>query len=445
MNRKVFDVVIVGLGVTGTAIMWVLALFTNVKRLCGLEKYGRVATVNSHPLNNAQTSHDGGTETNYTLKHALKVLKAALKLRAYVRMRSDKTGLFHITDRMVLGVGESEVRKLRERYTEFAPHYPDLRIVEADELRVIEPKVMEGRDSGQPVCALVSKEGYAINYQLLAECFLEDAHEANHDIELRFNTEVKSVTRGDDGMYTIHTSGGDVSAKVVVFSAGAYSLFHAQKLGYGLNLGILSVAGSFFSAGKQVRGKVYRPQVAGRPFAELHIDKDVLSDESRIGPTTKPVLLMERYNLKSFWDYIKLPIVSFKGFLIANWILLRNGLVWYVFMNALYDVPVVGKYLFLKKAQDTIPTLRYSDLKRRKGAGGVRPQIVDMDTWKLEMGERTIVGDNLIFNTTPSPGASVCIENATERDVPQIISFLGEGFWFDKEKLHRTLGLDHQI
>ena len=49
------------------------------------------------------------------------------------------------------------------------------------------------------------------------------------------------------------------------------------------------------------------------------------------------------------------------------------------------------------------------------------------------MGEAKIVGDKIIFNITPSPGASTCLQNA-EDDTNRIISFLGEKYTFDRDR-----------
>ena len=47
------------------------------------------------------------------------------------------------------------------------------------------------------------------------------------------------------------------------------------------------------------------------------------------------------------------------------------------------------------------------------------------------MGEAKIVGKDILFNITPSPGASTCLQNAFD-DTAKIISFLGQEFSFDK-------------
>ena len=64
-----------------------------------------------------------------------------------------------------------------------------------------------------------------------------------------------------------------------------------------------------------------------------------------------------------------------------------------------------------------------SELKYAKRYGGTRPQIVNNTTRKLEMGEAKLSGDKIIFNITPSPGASTCLGNAYS-DTSKILSFL---------------------
>lgn len=48
------------------------------------------------------------------------------------------------------------------------------------------------------------------------------------------------------------------------------------------------------------------------------------------------------------------------------------------------------------------------------------------------MGEAKIVGDDIIFNITPSPGASTCLKNAVQ-DTQQVLEFLDDDYEFDEE------------
>jgi malate dehydrogenase (quinone) len=233
---------------------------------------------------------------------------------------------------------------------------------------------------------------------------------------------------------------------LVVFAAGPYSLFFAQKLGYGLEYGILSVAGNFYDAGHWLDNKVYRMQVEGRPFAEIHGDPDILDiAKTRFGPTTKVLPLMERHHYETFKDFMQLPLLrTLRGIASLFKILWKRKLIWYVLKNILFDIPVIGRWLFLREVKKVVPTMHYRDLKLRKGAGGIRPQIVNLKTMDLEMGDASLVGDKIIFNTTPSPGASVCLGNAY-RDANRIVEFLGSDYYFDEELFQKELGEVRQV
>jgi len=53
------------------------------------------------------------------------------------------------------------------------------------------------------------------------------------------------------------------------------------------------------------------------------------------------------------------------------------------------------------------------------------------------MGEAKLTGDDIIFNITPSPGASTCLKNAM-RDTEQLIEFLDGEYEFDEEGFRRA-------
>jgi malate dehydrogenase (quinone) len=111
----------------------------------------------------------------------------------------------------------------------------------------------------------------------------------------------------------------------------------------------------------------------------------------------------------------------------------------YILRNYIYDIPLIGKRLFLKEVQKIVPSIQVSDLQLAKGYGGIRPQIVNLETKRLELGEAKIVGENILFNITPSPGASTCLQNA-EYDTEKILTFLGQDYTFDKNRFLQDLG-----
>ena len=111
----------------------------------------------------------------------------------------------------------------------------------------------------------------------------------------------------------------------------------------------------------------------------------------------------------------------------------------YIVNNLIYDLPLIGKRLFLKEVQKIVPSIQLGNIQVAKGYGGIRPQVVNLRTKHLDLGEAKIVGENVLFNITPSPGASTCLQNA-EFDTEKIISFLGQEYTFDKQRFLEDLG-----
>jgi len=112
----------------------------------------------------------------------------------------------------------------------------------------------------------------------------------------------------------------------------------------------------------------------------------------------------------------------------------------YVFKNYKFFIPIYGKWLFLKEARKIIPTLNYSDIELFNGYGGTRPQMIDRTTHALNFGEAKIFGknENLIFNITPSPGASTAFGNAYN-DVQSVLQMPGfKHYKFDKSEYEKN-------
>jgi malate dehydrogenase (quinone) len=64
MTEQIYQVAIVGGGVCGTALMYMLAEYTDIDDIILLEKYDGLAKVNSNGRNNSQTLPCGDIETN---------------------------------------------------------------------------------------------------------------------------------------------------------------------------------------------------------------------------------------------------------------------------------------------------------------------------------------------------------------------------------------------
>jgi malate dehydrogenase (quinone) len=436
-----YDVLIVGGGVVGTALLYTLSKYTDINRIGLIEKYSDFGLVNSASYNNSQTLHFGDIETNYSIDKAKSVKRMADMVMKYLESQKDSSSgkkLFSKYSKMVLAVGSGQVQELKKRYPPFSELFPKLRMIGREEIGKIEPRVLEGRDPGQEILALVTEDGYTVDFKRLCHSFVDNALRKNPNLDIQLDTKLLKISKEGDH-YTVLTNKGVLKAAVVVIAAGGHSLMIAKSLGYGKNLAVLSMAGSFYTAPKVLNGKVYTIQVPKLPFAAIHGDPEVHSEEvTRFGPTAKPIFQLERHNMSTFTEYWKTFGLGINPIISLLKIVFDKVLFSYIFMNFLYDLPVVGKRLFIKEVRKIVPSLKLNELRYAKGIGGTRPQIVNNTTRKLEMGEAKLSGEKIIFNITPSPGASTCLGNAYS-DASTIIEFLGNRFKFDKEAFEKDL------
>jgi malate dehydrogenase (quinone) len=443
MKEKIpeYDVLIVGGGVVGTALLYTLSKYTDIKNIGLIEKYSDFGLVNSASYNNSQTLHFGDIETNYSIDKAKSVKQMADMVMKYLENeKNSKDGLkiFSKYSKMVLAVGKDQVKELSERFPAFSKLFPNLRIIKKDEIGKIEPRVLEGRAPDEEILALVTDDGYTVDFKKLCHSFVNNALATNPLLSIHLGTKLLSIVRSGD-KYTVKTDKGEMVSSVVVIAAGGHSLMIAKSLGYGKNLAILSMAGSFYTAPKVLNGKVYTIQVAKLPFAAIHGDPEVHNEEiTRFGPTAKPIFQLERHNAATFWEYWKTFGLGLSPIISLSKIIFDKVLFGYIVMNFLYDLPFIGKRLFVKQIRRIVPSLKLNEIKFAKGIGGTRPQIVNNTTRKLEMGEAKLSGENIIFNITPSPGASTCLGNAYS-DTSRIIEFFGNKFKFNKEAFEKDL------
>ncbi len=435
-----YEVAIIGGGISGTALLYSLSHYTNINRIALIEKNPEVALGNSHKTSNSQTLHFGDIETNYTLEKAQKVKRAANLVKNYILRHDPQQKTYSKYHKMVLAIGKEQTQGLRERYQEFKSLFPQLKLIEKEEIALLEPNVVKDRPPEEEILALSTNEGYTIDFQKLAQSFLEKSISSQKNtIDLMMGTKVESIKKEGE-LYQIQTDKEIVVAKVVVITAAAYSLLFAKSLGYGQDYALLNVAGNFYLAPGVLNGKVYTVQLKKIPFAAIHGDSEVHDpSKTRFGPTAKVTFLLEQRNYSSIFDYFQTAGLSINAFLSFFNILSDSTIFKYIVRNYIYDIPFIGKRLFLKEVQKIVPSIQLSELQLAKGYGGIRPQIVNLKTKRLEMGEAKIVGENIVFNITPSPGASTCLQNA-EYDTEKILDFLGQGYTFDKNRFLQDLG-----
>lgn len=444
MANKNFEVVIVGAGISGTALAYELSRYTDISSIAVVEKYDDIATINSCATSNSQTIHVGDIETNYTIEKAALTKRTAKMVERYCLQYGYQNDIIFSHQKMALGVGEKEVEFLLHRYEEFYELFPYLEVWGKEKLKEIEPKVVfdeRGKERKEEIVGIGARGQWTtVDYAKLSKSFMDNAKKQNgKNVELFINTKVKDIKKSKKRGYVVETDRGSLYADFVVVDAGAHSLYLAHRMGFGLNLGCLPVAGSFYMTDKKMlEGKVYMIQNPKLPFAALHGDPDVLAfGNTRFGPTALMLPKLERYKSGTFLEFLK-TLRFDKNIAAALWKLLRESDIRsYILKNFLYEIPLLNKYMFLKEARKIVPSLKIDEFKYAKGFGGVRPQVLDKDQQRLLLGEASIyTGEGLIFNMTPSPGATSCLGNGL-RDMKYIVKYLGKSF--DEEKFNDEL------
>ncbi len=451
MSVNQYDLLIIGSGVSGSALLYLCTRYTDIKHIGVIEKYAAPARVNSLSSNNSQTLHCGDIETNYTLDKALKVKRAANMLRNYAVAQPDAHHIIFKYPKMVLGVGTAECELLRERFKIFGPHYPNLKLLDKKAIARIEPTVaMDGNKfRDDEIIALGSTDEYtAVNFEALSRSFVRQAEilaeqDADKHVDMHYNEYVDHIKAVENG-FIVETQGICYRTRSLVVCAGGHSLKLAHDMGYGHHFSVLPIAGSYYFTPHVLNGKVYTVQNDALPFAAIHGDPDVLvPGATRFGPTALALPILERYNFKTLPDFLQVFRFDSRVAKVLKDLLSVKDIRNYMFKNMLFEIPLIRKILFLKDVRKIIPSLRFRDLKFANKVGGIRPQLIDKDNCKLLMGEAKIdTGIGAIFNMTPSPGGTSCLENA-EIDMRNVVAHLGATIK-EAELEKELLAGDHQ-
>ena len=203
-----YDVIIIGAGVTGSAIARELARYS--LRTAVVEKDEDVCSGTSKA--NSAIVHAGFDAVPGTLKAKLNVEGN----RMMEKLSEDLDFPFKRNGSMVLCFSEEEkpgLEELLERGK--ANGVEGLQIITGDEAREMEPAL-----SDEVVYALHAPTGGIVCPFGLTIALAENASE--NGVEFLFNRQVDLVEKTEEG-YVVHTSLGDLSAKYIVNAAGVYA------------------------------------------------------------------------------------------------------------------------------------------------------------------------------------------------------------------------------
>lgn len=205
----IYDVVIIGAGVTGSAVARELSRYQ--AEICVLEK--------------AEDLCSGTSKANSAIIHAgFDAAEGSLMARMNVRGNemmdelSEKLDIpFERNGSLVVCIHEEEKDGLKELYDRgVANGVPGLKLLNREEALAMEPNL-----SDHVVAALYAPTGgiicpFRLNYAM--------AEQANlNGVDFYFNTAVEALQRDAEGVWHIRTSNGEYRAHCVVNAAGVYA------------------------------------------------------------------------------------------------------------------------------------------------------------------------------------------------------------------------------
>lgn len=208
MTNKMYDSVIIGGGVVGSAIARELSRYD--VSVCLLEKGEDVCSgtskANSAIVHAGYDAETGSNKARFNVEGNEMMGKLAEELDFE----------FERNGSVVLCFSEDDMPKLRELYDRgIANGVKDMEIISGDELRRREPNI-----SDEVVGALVAHTGGIVSPFGLTIALAENACE--NGVEFKFDTEVLDVKKNGEG-YVIVTNNGEIYTKTVINAAGVFS------------------------------------------------------------------------------------------------------------------------------------------------------------------------------------------------------------------------------
>jgi L-2-hydroxyglutarate oxidase len=384
-----YDIAIIGGGIVGAATFYRLQQRFPQKRILLLEKEGALA--------NHQTGNNSGV-----LHSGLYYPPGSLKAKNCVRGREQLVefaaahGIPHeVCGKVVVATEEKELPYLDKIFNIGLKNgLADIRMIDSDEIREIEPHVKAIRGIWVPYTGI-------IDYRQATEKMVELARDLQPESEVRLNTEViRTINRGD--AVEVETSSGSFHASYTVFCAGLQADRLARKDGVQLGEKVVGFRGDYYELAEHAKHKVvnliYPVPNPDFPFLGVHFTR-MTNGEIECGPNAVFTFKREGYgktdfNWRDTWDAL-----TYRG-------------TWKLFLkNISFGINeyrrAFSKKLFLKTLQRIIPDLEMDDI--RPGRSGVRALLLraDGDTrddFRIEYNKRSIH----VLNA-PSPAATASL------------------------------------
>jgi L-2-hydroxyglutarate oxidase len=397
-KNKTCDVLIVGGGIVGSSIARNLAMKHPKKKIILIEKDNKLGMHNS--TLNSGVIHAG----LYYPKNSLRkkyCIKGNTMLTEY---HKEKNIPLRHCGKLIAPKNAREIEGLMKLYKQGIENGVDLKLISAGEALKIEPNLKIKGDF--PV--IFSPNTKVGNPTMLIEEVQKDLNELSN-VEIIFKSKPEKVIKSDKKHIVVETCNNNetIECNFFINAAGLYSDKIAKLFNFGHHYDLLPVVGTYLvdklstnfnenSIGLQglhknnlLKTLVYPiPQITGNNFLGVHTT--ITTDGFlKIGPTALPCLWREQHNgiksmnIKETLDilaiYFKLLISDNRDFLFS----LINKQIKNLFSH---NIIKEGKSLvtIYDTLEDNLMSFRNNRERFKFKIGGIRSQIVNMNSMKLE-------------------------------------------------------------
>jgi len=384
-----YDVAVIGAGILGLATARELAR-RGERRILVIDKERTQAT--------HQTGHNSGV-----IHSGLYYTPGSAKARLCVAGRHlllefcNEQDIAHdICGKLIVAVEESELAELQTLYERgIANGLRGLRLVDAQEIREIEPAVRGLR-------AIWVPEAGIVNYRDVALAIARDTPGVTFGLGARV-----TGLRVTSGEVEIQTTGGTARAENVIACAGLHSDRIARMTGAAPEPRIIPFRGDYWVLRPErrglIRGLVYPVPDSRFPFLGIHFTRRI-EGPVWCGPNAVLAFAREGYRRRDVDLGDLAEAVGYGGFRALAAKYWRTGLA-----ELARDL---SKRLFLDALRRYVPELTANDLL--PGPSGVRAQAIDregrlVDDFAFDTAERV-----LNVRNAPSPAATSSLALAKE-------------------------------